>query len=243
MIRMYTPIFLLQMFCLYHAYQRKQQLIWYFAIIFFPLLGSVAYLYVHFYSQKNVDSVTDNLTKLVNKNHKIEELEKELKYADTIHNRNLLADEYSRVGDYEEAYSLYKSCLEGAYINDDDLLKKLTLHSYYLEDFKSSVLYGERVLESAFLEGREEAIAYAWSLHHVGAQERAEEVFKRFNQRFCNYAHRLQYAEFLIRQDRLQESETLMEDMLDEIDSMDREEKRRRNGIKRQIEQALKGIQ
>ena len=43
MFRFYTPILILQVFCLYHAYKNKSENWWYFLILMFPLIGSLIY--------------------------------------------------------------------------------------------------------------------------------------------------------------------------------------------------------
>src|SRR5688572_14086726 len=109
----YTPIILLQAFCVYHAYRNNVEQRWYWFIILFPLFGCVFYLVHHFNSRDNIQKIGEVVKGVVNSNYRVEQLEKAYEFNDSYTNRINLADEYLNVGRTEEAVALYRQSLAG----------------------------------------------------------------------------------------------------------------------------------
>ena len=237
MIRFYSPIFILQLFCLYHCYTSRSEQKWYWLIIFFPFFGSLIYLYHAFYSRRNLDRLTEGVQQVFNSNYRIEKLERELAFSDTVRNKTVLADEHVVAGNYERAIELYRSALNGIYQNDPAVIRKLIRACYLQEDYESAIEYGNQLEGKAAFRNATERIALAWSHYHTGQYNEAELIFKNMDARFTNYEHRLGYARFLKLSQREEESHNLLREMLEELESMNRQEKRFKRDIHREIRQ------
>src|SRR5258706_14699221 len=87
MIRFYTPIFLLQAFCIYHAYKNNADQRWYWFILLFPGIGSAFYLFHHFYNRNNLNTITESVKGVVHSNYSIEQLEEAFRFSDNLRNR------------------------------------------------------------------------------------------------------------------------------------------------------------
>ncbi len=74
MFRFYTPIILLQAFCLYHAYKRNEEQKWFWIILIFPAIGCLIYLYHTFYSKENIEDLTEGVKTSFINNYKIDKL-------------------------------------------------------------------------------------------------------------------------------------------------------------------------
>lgn len=231
----YSPIAFLQVFCLYHAYTNRCDQKWYWIILFFPLGGGLIYLYHNFYSKRNVDNLMEGVKNTFVPNYKIDRLEKQLTYSNTVSNKIELADEYSAAGNPEKALSLYNSCLNGIHKDDPKLLQKIIVNSYLCQDYKSAIKYGNIVKDSAEFRNSEERIAYAWSYYYDNQIEIAEEHFKGMDARFSNYKHRIEYAIFLDKTNRNAEGKAKLDELLQEIDAMDRYEQKLKREVYRQI--------
>ncbi|MEM9888597.1 MAG: hypothetical protein AAF849_22060 [Bacteroidota bacterium] len=236
MLRFYSPILLLQIFCLYHAYNNKAEQRWYWFILIFPFFGCLIYLYHHFYSRENMDAISEGIQQGINQNYKLEKLEKELNFTDTVSNKTKLAAEYSSKRQYERAILLYQSCLNGLYENDPAILKKLVYNLYLNNQYKEAIQYGERIQEDKAFRQSRERLALAWSYVHNGQIEQAEQHFREMDIRFSNYEQRLDYAKFLHAHERSKEAKQLIQSLLKEIDAMDRNEKRSKKRIHRSIQ-------
>ena len=57
MLGLYTPVFLLQAFCVYHAYRNNVEQRWYWLILFFPLFGCIIYLVQNFNTASTIKSL------------------------------------------------------------------------------------------------------------------------------------------------------------------------------------------
>ena len=182
-----------------------------------------------------MDNVSEGLKHVFKSNYKIDKLEKELKYSDTIKNRILLADEHLLIGNYDRALSLYSSCLEGLYKDDAGLLKKLVQTSYSLKDYPSAIQFGNQLSDHPEFVKSEERIAYAWALYFEGKLDEATQNFIGMDTRFSNYLHRLEYAKFLNITDQPEAAKQKLDQMIGEIDAMDNHEKRLKKSIKNKI--------
>jgi len=224
------------MFCLYHAYTTKPEQKWYWIIIFFPFIGSLFYLYHTFYSQRNIDNLTEEVKNVFVSNYKIDKLEKQLSYSDTVANRILLADEHHLAGNYSRALELYQSCLQGLHEDDPKLLLKILENSYLNREYETAIEYGVLLKGDKLFEDSTERISLAWSYYEMGKEQDAEHHFRAMDKRFSNYEHRLEYARFLaLTSDNTEASKGILKELLDEIDAMDAYEKRLKKSISQKI--------
>ncbi len=237
MVGLYSPIFLLQMFCLYHAYQNSREYYWYFIILFIPLIGAGIYFYYHFVNQRNIDLVTETLEQTFTTDATLNKLKKELAFSDTIKNRLNLANEYLRRGAAREAIAHYEVCLKGTYQNDPAILTKL-LHAYYLEkEYEKVVQMGDRITDDPNFKKAVERVSYALSLHAVGQTERATEEFRSMDVTYANYPQRMAFARFLHKTGHPAESMKKLDTMKSEINLMDKAGKRLNSDTMRKIKQ------
>lgn len=237
MFRFFPLILVLQGFCIYHAYKNNNLQRWFFIIFFLPLIGSIIYLYVHFYSRKNIENLSEGLKGVLNTNYQIEKLEKELKVADTTTNRVRLADEYVTVGRVAEAIQLYEKSMTGISAEDPELLLKMMKASFLHKDYNMVVTCGEKIKNDYAFKNAEERVAYAWSLYHLGQKEEAETHFQDMDARFSNYMHRLEYSKFMEETDRPADAKNLLAELMEEYDQLDSYEKRLKKPVMKEIRQ------
>lgn len=226
---------ILSVLCLYHAYKNNTEQRWFWLIILLPFAGSLIYLYYHFFNRNTVETITENLNQTVNSNHRIQQLEKEVNFSDTFNNKMSLAEEYMKVGNYEKAIHLYSSCLKGAYADDPELLMSLIKASYLNNNYDRIIDYAKPIENEKIFQNSEERIAFAWALYNVDDHGKAESVFQSMDHQFTNYGHRLEYAKFMLQEQRNEEAKTLLQTLLTEIEHMDRHEKRNRKNIYQSI--------
>jgi len=238
----YSIIIGLQAFCLYHAYRNHTQQKWYWVIIFVPVIGSLIYLYENFYNRRNIDSLAEGVKGLVFSNYEVGKLEKEVKYSPTLTNKTNLGDAYVERGRYDDALALYASCEKGFNENNPELLHKLLKVYFLKKDYLKVVEYGKRLEPVKTVGDADEKVAYAWALHHIGETENAATKFKELDTRFGNYLARLEYARFMIETGRAATAKTLLNNVLDECDSMDRHEKSAKKWVVREAKRILQTI-
>jgi len=241
-IRYYSIIGLLQVFCLYHIYRNRRESYWYFIVLFIPGLGTAAYLYVEFFTRNNIEKVSESIKNVVNPEYSIKNLLKEAKYSDTITNKEKLADAYASKGEYHQAIALYKSCLEGFNQADSGILTKLMVAQYFINDFEGVVAAGDKLDGQPVFDKSESQAVYAWSLYYVGQDAKADEVFQSMDVRYSHYVQRSEYAKYLIESNRSDEAKELLETLIDEFDGMDKTELRQKKAIRKEISGLLKEV-
>lgn len=243
MIRFYTPILILQIFCLYHIYNNSRNWGWIFLIMFLPLIGSIVYLYKHFYNRRNIETISEGLKTNFISNYKIDQLEKELKYSDTVFNKIQAADEHFKSNNIERASELYNSCLQNdVHKSDTELLMKVMKTSYMLKDYKSVIKHGLKINKLKEFQNSEEKIALAWSYYFEGNTQMASSTFQEMDVRFSNYLHRVEYAKFLNEIKDKEKGKEILTELLDEIDSMDSYEKKQKKEIYRSIKSYYRSL-
>lgn len=238
----YYLIIGLQAFCLYHAYRNHTQQKWYWVIIFVPVIGSLIYLYENFYNRRNIDSLAEGVKGLVFSNYEVEKLEKEVKYTPTLANKVSLGDAYLERGRYDDALTQYSACEKGFNGDNPTLLHKL-LKTYFLKkDYVKVVEYGQRLEPVKKVGDADDKVAYAWALHYIGETEKAETKFKELDTRFGNYLARLEYARFMAATARPAAAKTLLGNLMDECESMDRHEKSSKKWVIKEAKRTLQTL-
>lgn len=229
MFRFLPLIVIVQVFCLYHAYKHGADQRWFWFIIFFPLIGSIIYLYYHFYNKKNLATVSEGIKGIVNSNHHVEKLEQQLKHTDSDLNKMRLADKYLEINRIDDAITLYESCIASSYKVESSHHYPLMECYYKKEEYAKVVELGEQLDNTKEYNKSKAKICYAWSLYQIGEIDNAKKAFQETDFRFSNYEHRLQYIKFLQLTDQKEASLEIIEELHNEFEVMTKEE-RRRNG-------------
>lgn len=220
MYRFYTPLLLLQAFCIYHAYRNGADQRWYWFILLFPGIGSAFYLFHHYYNRNNINSIAESVKEVVNSNYKIEQLEKAFRFSDNLKNRINLADAYVSLQRYDEAIKLYLDGLTGIMADDPGIRLKL-LDAYFLSKNYGQVLVIGRELEhEKSFRNSLQRISYAWAFHFENQPEAAEKVFRDLNKSHTNFIHRIEYCKYLQAVSMADEFKSVLEDLIEEFEHM-----------------------
>jgi hypothetical protein len=188
--------------------------------MFLPGIGCLLYLYDTFYSRRNVQTLTQGVKQVINRNYRIEQLEREVRFSGNIASKTRLADVYADNGRYPEAISLYRECMQGFLAGDPDLKMKLLQTCFLQKDYASVMDCGselENGKEKSFTNS-EARVAYAWALHYCGNPERAGILFEDMNRRHTNYPHRLEYCRFLKETGSAGKLDVTLRELLEEFD-------------------------
>ena len=226
MLGLYTPVLLLQAFCVYHAYRNNVEQRWYWLILFFPLFGCIIYLVQNFNSASTIKSLEENVKAVVISNYKIEQLEKALRFSDSFKNKVNLADEYVDVSRYDDAIPLYESCLQGFMSEDPSLRMKLLNAHFMNEDYGAAVQYGDNLKSETTFKNSEVRVTYAWSIYQTGHAALAETIFADMDKSFSNYYHKLEYCKFLIKTEKMELAREKLTELMQEFDHVKGPERR-----------------
>lgn len=239
MYGLYTPILILQAFCIYHAYRRNAEQRWFWLIALVPVAGSIIYLFYTFSNRQVISSLAESVRTVVNSNHRIKELEKAYQFSDTFTTKLNLADAYVEVERYREAIELYEGCLQG-FMSEDPAIRMKLLRCFFLNgDYQKAVELGAELENEKLFRNSEERIAYAWSLFHAGIEEQATRVFESLDIPFTNHYHRLQYCKFLLMREKPENAKHKLEALVAESHLMQPTERRLKKEIMHEARELL----
>jgi hypothetical protein len=220
MLGFYTPILLLQAFCVYHAYRNNAENRWYWFILIFSVFGCAIYLYHHFYNRSNINTLTETVKAVVNTNYRIEKLEHAYHFSDNLTNTLNLADAYTQNGRYEEAVKLYKQAATG-FMSDDPIIQMKLLQAHFLNDnYAEAIVIGQQLESEKAFRNAEQRISYAWALHYHGKTQSAEQVFMSLDKSYTNYTHRFEYCKYLMQTGRTHDMKVKATEILEEFEHM-----------------------
>ncbi len=211
----YLPI-LLQGFCAVHSIRSGTQSKWLWIIIFVPVLGSLIYIYSEILSARKLKSIKIDGAAIINPGVKLKRLEEDLKFADTFANRTKLADAYLQSGQTEKAIELYKSCLTGAFADNELVISKLVQAYYQQQNYAEAIAMALKIKSLPTFNRSKSHLFYAWALEQDGKSEQAEQEFKLMKGRYSNFEQRYEYGQFLQRAGRNNEASDIYAELLDE---------------------------
>jgi hypothetical protein len=242
MLGLYTPVFLLQAFCVYHAYRNNVEQRWYWLILFFPLVGCLIYLFHNFNNVSTLKNIEENVKSVVINNYRIEQLEKALRFSDSLKNKINLADEYVKVTRYGDAVGVYESCIQG-FMADDPSLKMKLLQAHFMNgNYPSAVEQGNSLTLEKTFKNAEQRVTFAWALHQTGQSALAESTFADMDKSFSNYYHRLEYCKFLLQTQKTELAKEKLTDLMQEFDHVKGPERRLNRNTFREIKDLYAGL-
>jgi len=116
----------LQIFCIVHVIRSSREYYWIFLILFFPVIGSLIYIFVEVRpGTGGRRGRPAGAQRSGGGRGKIKRLEEELEFADTVDRRIRLAQTYHATGDLPKAIEMYASCLKGVHSEDPAVLYPL----------------------------------------------------------------------------------------------------------------------
>lgn len=212
----YYLIIAVQAICVIHCLRKGKNSTWIVAIIFLPLIGSIAYIFMEMFREGDIKQVQSGVSSIINPGGSIKKLEQQLKFSDTFNNRVALADAYLASNDIDKAIDMYKSSLTGTFAENEYVMYQLIL-AYSLRKNYEEILPLARKLYNGPQFARSKAhIAYASALEFTGNKLQAEEEFKKMKARFSYFEARYNYGLFLLRYNRDVEARQLFSMMVEE---------------------------
>ena len=220
MIGYYTPVLILQAFCLYHAYRNNSMQTWFWLILLLPGIGCAIYLYHHFYNRSNIETLAEEVKNVVNTNYRLEQLERAHRLSDNITTKTNLAAAYAKYGRFDEAITLYKECLSG-FMADDPILQMKLLQTYFLKgDHEAVVTLASNLENEKEFRKSDERVSFAWALYHTGKTVDAEKEFQDMDKSSANHWKRTEYAKFLLLTGQREIAHEKLNTLLEEFELM-----------------------
>ncbi|AXT53170.1 hypothetical protein D1818_20930 [Aquimarina sp. BL5] len=217
---LYFLIIALQAFCIYHAIKNRNEHYWYFLILFLPVVGSIIYLVTQVFNKKDLDVVQNEIVSVINPTKKVNDLRKQVEFADTFQNRVHLGDAFYEIGDYNAGIGEYEIAVKGNYDQDAGVVKKILEGCYKTSQFDKVIFCAEKINSRSDFRGTRSQFLYGLALEEKGRSEEAEENLRPIDQRYSNYEERYTLAQFFVEKGKISEAKDILEEVILESQNM-----------------------
>lgn len=214
---------LLSLITILHVVRTGRRLYWVFIILAFPVLGALAYLLAEILpeimgSPKAKRTALKARDKLNPERH-YRLLADQVKEADTVENRRLLAEEALHLGKADEAMALFESTLHGIYINDAALLFGLARASFANGDYGRCIEALDQLREHhPKFESAEGHLIYARSLEEVGQIDASLGEYLALVEYYPGEEARCRYGLALLRAGRVEQARQVFAELVRLVD-------------------------
>ncbi|MBW1296866.1 tetratricopeptide repeat protein [Aquimarina litoralis] len=238
----YYLIIALQVFCIYHVLKNRREYYWYFLILFLPVIGSIIYIVTQVFNKKDLSKVQNEIVSVVNPTKKVNDLRKQVEFADTFQNRVNLGDALYEINDYSSGIGEYEIALNGNYKSDPGVVKKLLKGYYQTNQFDKVIFCAEQISGKPDFKGSQSQFLYGLALEEEGRSEEAEENLKPIDQRYSNYEERYTLAQFLIEKGKPTEAKEILSEILQESQHMSKPNRNRYRGVVNDVKKTIQSI-
>jgi len=239
----YYFVIVLQAYCIYHCYTKRNNYFWYFVILFIPLLGCILYLFTQVFQKRELDKAQESILAVVNPGKKISDLEAKFYFAETFENQVALADAYLDSQLYEKAIANYNAALGRGFQNDFYTIAKLEEAYYCASAYKEAIKCAEKIKNNSKFKKSKALFYYGLSLEKIGSLAVAEEMLQRFDAPFSNYKERLNLVQFYRRNNKLVEAKSLLQELVLESEQMTKQTRNTTRGIIKKVKEELAELQ
>jgi hypothetical protein len=192
---------------------------WLIIILFFPLVGSLVYLFLEFLPEMRargtVAGAARRVRDRINPAAEIQRLEDQVAISNSLVNRLALARGYLRVGRGDEAIALYRSSATGLYEDDPTVLSELAAALAHVGRTDEARVTFERLRKTAPTLSNEQLLLSAVIYETMGDLEGAAREYQAILQRpVIGEEARCRYALVLRQIGRAAEAHALFEEIV-----------------------------
>lgn len=210
---------LIQFACAYHCIQRKNERRWLFLILLFPVMGPALYFFTEILPEMQRRgpagaSVMDNLQRNLNPRGEIQRLQEEVTLSNTVKNKENLADEYARKGEYTQAIETYTQCLEGRYQNDAGILLKLARVYFVSSQYQEAIEQLHKIQALSDYRPSRVKLLLAQCYEGLENTSKARQYYEAAVKEKAGMESKCLYADFLLKQGESTEANALLEKVL-----------------------------
>lgn len=217
---------ILQVICVIHCLNKGNENRWIWLIIFLPYIGCIAYFFTEIINRNQLQHIQSGAGNLLNPTGSIRKLEKQLSFSDTFHNRVALADAYLAKDRINEAIHLYESSLSGVFSENEHVLQQLIIAYAQAGRYADILPLAKKVYTLPQFLRSNAHVQYAIALEKTGHKDLAEKEFQKMHSRYAHFGTRYHYGLFLVRDQRPQEAQKVMNEILEEAGHLSAREKR-----------------
>jgi hypothetical protein len=209
---------MVQVACVVHIMRTGRERFWIYIVVLLPMAGVAAYLVAEvlpsMIGARTSQKVMSGAAKAINPTRDLRQCERALDMADTIQNRQQLAEQYLIHGRPEDAEPLYVRSLVGMHADDPTLLLGLARARFDQERFTEALDCFDRMdggVAGLTPEGR---LFYARCLEGAGRVQEALTAYAAIADAYSGEEARCRYAMLLYTHGQTAESMALFQEIV-----------------------------
>lgn len=177
-----------------HSIRTGKDRYWIFIIICFPGIGCLLYFFTEYLPELQYNARIRKSRTPKNPVKRIKVLKDQLELTPSIYNKTALAEAYVYAGQYENAISLYDSCLAERR-NDTTLIEGMSIAYFFKGDLENAYKYLKHLKK---LRGEDKHdkfdLLYARTLELMNNTEQALNAYESISKGFSGEEARVRYA-------------------------------------------------
>lgn len=233
-------LLILPLICLVHIIRHKQTFWWVFLVLFFPLVGSLLYIFGVMFSSGGQTEFQRPLSRKNFYQEKLRELQERLEQADTLDIRAEMGETYLQLKEPAKAKECFQHCLQGAYSQDPYFLYGLAQACYALQELPEALEAIEDTMHSELKDYlQERQFLQAKILDDLQRYDEALELYDEVNDKLATPESRYRHLVILKRLGHQEEADALLLALNRQILTLPREE---RNQAQEWLELAQKAL-
>ena len=219
------PFFILslivQVALVVHILKTGRNTTWVFIVLFFPVVGTLAYLIVEFLPEltnsRTAHSARRRLSSVINPNKDFYEASQNLAVADTVQNAMALAEECLDKSRFAEAKQLYERCIRGVHADDPYILLGFAQSQFGLGDYAGTVRTLDFLKEkNQSYKSPEGHLLYAKAQEQSGNTDAAVHEYEVLSTYYAGPEPRCRLAMILKSRGKTQEAKALFQKVVNE---------------------------
>jgi hypothetical protein len=201
--------YLLQLLCIIHVVRTGRNSTWIYIIIFVPIAGGLAYLFVEILPSllgaarhvRSPSAYADIVLRSISPSARLRRYEKDAAFSPTHENRRILADEYQACGDYARALAIYDAIATGTFRLEPDLALQRARCLYATGKFPEGRALVEELEKSGFPWRKEKDVLVKLKLQerNEGDPAPVARLYADYEKKFQSFEFGYYEADFLIR--------------------------------------------
>lgn len=212
-------ILLIQFSFAYHVLKSGRPYWWIFIIMSFPIMGCMIYYFVEVYpgsrEQRSAYKTARKLVRVLQPDAELKRRAAELEICGSVDNKMALAEECIEHTMYDEAISLYESCLNGAFATDGALLYGLARAAIEGEKWeKAAATIARLKADAPKTRPQDVQLLEARLLDGQGRNDEALAAFRTLIPIFVGLEARYRYGELLMRLGQTEAASQMFDEVL-----------------------------
>ncbi len=207
-----------QAFFIIHAHKTGRR-DWIWILLIIPVAGCIFYFFLEMLPEirnsREGKKAVKTLLKTIDPEMDLKRAAKELMISDNVQNKLNLATECINQHLYEEAINLYQSSLKGIYQTDPKIMLSLAQAFFLNLDYaKTKETLDNLIATNPDFKSQEGHLLYARTLESLNDIDKAIDEYKVLINYYSGYEAKCRYALLLKKLGRLEESNTIFQEIL-----------------------------